>query len=135
MLSSRDIAQFRDHGLRVVPGSQRERYSHYRDGVVVGLGDMPWVLDPDDSGGALRRQVSALWSESLPAFVRLYAFGADAYRLVRELGTLRAQHYAVISGVTGSLSLDEKNRVQRRLMWARFTIFPNAVRALKWWVA
>lgn len=89
------------------------------DGVV--FGDMPWVLDPDDSGGALRRQVNTLWSGSLPAFVRLYAFGADAYRLVKELGTLRAQHYAVISGATGSLSLDEKNRIQRRLMWARFS--------------
>lgn len=88
------------------------------DGVV--FGDMPWVLDPVASGGALRREVGALWSDSVSAFVRLYAFGADAYRLVGELGKLRAQQYAEFQGMTGSLSLSENNRINRRLMWARF---------------
>jgi len=86
----------------------------------VVFGDMPWVLDPAASGGALRREVGALWSDSVSAFVRLYAFGADAYRLVGELGKLRAQPYAEFQGMTGSLSLSEKNRINRRLMWARF---------------
>ncbi len=88
------------------------------DGVV--FGDMPWVLDPVASGGALRREVGTLWSDSVSAFVRLYAFGADAYRLVGELGKLRAQQYAEFQGMTGSLSLSENNRINRRLMWARF---------------
>ncbi len=88
------------------------------DGVV--FGDMPWVLDPDAHGAELRRQVATLWSESLNVFVRLYAFGADAYRLVKELGKLRAQQYAEYQGVTGKLSLNENNRIDRRLMWARF---------------
>ncbi len=86
----------------------------------VVFGDMPWVLDPAASGGALRREVGALWSDSVSAFVRLYAFGADAYRLVGELGKLRAQPYAEFQGMTGSLSLSEKNRINRRLMWAQF---------------
>jgi len=86
----------------------------------VVFGDMPWVLDPVASGGALRREVGALWSDSVSAFVRLYAFGADAYRLVGELGKLRAQQYAEFQGMTGSLSLSENNRINRRLMWARF---------------
>ena len=86
----------------------------------VVFGDMPWVLDPAASGGALRREVGALWSDSVSAFVRLYAFGADAYHLVGELGKLRAQPYAEFQGMTGSLSLSEKNRINRRLMWARF---------------
>jgi len=88
------------------------------DGVV--FGDMPWVLEPVASGGALRREVGALWSDSVSAFVRLYAFGADAYRLVGELGKLRAQQYAEFQGMTGSLSLSENYRINRRLMWARF---------------
>ena len=54
------------------------------------------------------------------AFVRLYAFGADSYYLVKELPTLRAQHYAEFAGLTGKLSLNENNRINRRLMWARF---------------
>jgi hypothetical protein len=56
----------------------------------------------------------------LNAFVRLYAFGVDAYHLVKELGRLRAQHYAEYQGVTGNLSLNENNRIDRRLMWAQF---------------
>ena len=70
--------------------------------------------------GKHRREIGALWSDSLNAFVRLYAFGADAYYLVKQLGKLRAQHYAEFQGVTGSLSLNENNRINRRLMWARF---------------
>jgi outer membrane PBP1 activator LpoA protein len=88
------------------------------DGVV--FGDMPWVLDPGAHGSDLRRDVGALWTDSLHAFVRLYAFGADAYYLVKELGKLRAQQYAEFQGVTGKLSLNENNKIDRRLMWARF---------------
>ncbi|NIR61357.1 MAG: penicillin-binding protein activator, partial [Gammaproteobacteria bacterium] len=79
------------------------------DGVI--FGDMPWVLDPAGSGGSLRVDVESLWSDSVSAFVRLYAFGADAYRLVRELGKLRAQQYAEYEGVTGNLSLNESNKI------------------------
>jgi len=86
----------------------------------VVFGDMPWVLDPAASGGALRRDVGALWPDSVSAFVRLYAFGADAYRLVAELGKLRAPQYAEFQGLTGNLSLSENNRINRRLLWARF---------------
>ena len=89
------------------------------DGVI--FGDMPWVLDPHASGGDLRREIDVVWSDALSAFVRLYAFGADAYRLVKELGKLRAQQYAEFRGVTGNLSLNENNLIDRRLMWARFS--------------
>jgi hypothetical protein len=88
------------------------------DGVV--FGDMPWVLDPATKGGALRHDVELLWPDSANAFVRLYAFGVDAYYLVKQVGKLRAQHYAEFAGVTGNLSLDEHNRINRRLMWAKF---------------
>jgi outer membrane PBP1 activator LpoA protein len=88
------------------------------NGVV--FGDMPWVLDPASSGAQLRREVGALWSKSMNAFIRLYAFGVDAYYLVKGLATLRAQHYAELDGVTGKLSLNENNRINRRLVWARF---------------
>jgi outer membrane PBP1 activator LpoA protein len=88
------------------------------NGVV--FGDMPWVLDSANSGAELRREVETLWSGSSNAFIRLYAFGADAYSLVKQLGTLRAQHYAEFQGVTGTLSLNENNQINRRLMWAQF---------------
>ena len=88
------------------------------NGVV--FGDMPWVLDPATSGSELHREVGRLWPNSLNTFVRLYAFGVDAYHLVGELGKLRAQQYAEFQGVTGRLSLTENNQIDRRLMWAQF---------------
>jgi outer membrane PBP1 activator LpoA protein len=91
-----------------------------RDVNGVVFGDMPWVLDPASSGAQLRGEIEALWSNSMSAFIRLYAFGADAYYLVKELGTLRAQPYAEFAGLTGTLSLNENNRINRRLVWARF---------------
>jgi len=88
------------------------------DGVI--FGDMPWVLDPAKAADPLRREVGELWPNSLSAFIRLYAFGADAYDLVKQLGRLRAQHYAEFQGMTGTLSLNENNRIDRRLTWAKF---------------
>ncbi|MDX1434675.1 MAG: penicillin-binding protein activator, partial [Gammaproteobacteria bacterium] len=88
------------------------------DGVI--FGDMPWVLSPQAEYADLRRDVAMLWSDSLGGLVRLYGFGADAYHVVKQLGRLRAQRYAEIEGVTGRLSLNERNQVTRKLMWARF---------------
>lgn len=88
------------------------------DGVV--FGDMPWVLAPNAAGNGLRREIDALWPDSVNAFIRLYAFGADAYRLVAELGKLRRQQYAEFKGATGTLSLNDKNVIDRRLSWAQF---------------
>ena len=88
------------------------------DGVI--FGDMPWVLDPNAEASGLRHQVEAAWADSFIAYVRLYAFGADAYRLVNELGKLRAQQYAEFKGATGILSLNDQNQIERRLVWARF---------------
>lgn len=89
------------------------------DGVV--FGDMPWVLEPTAVGASLRRDVGVMWADSMNSFIRLYAFGADAYYLVKELGKLRAQQYAQLQGVTGTLSLNKDNQIDRGLMWARFS--------------
>ena len=51
---------------------------------------------------------------------RLVAFGVDAYRLIPHLGRLQVQPYAPFDGVTGSIVLDESNRVNRALEWAQF---------------
>ncbi|NIM29001.1 MAG: ABC transporter substrate-binding protein [Gammaproteobacteria bacterium] len=91
-----------------------------RDVEGVVFGDMPWVLDPAARSAELRRNVETLWGDSFKAFVRLYAFGVDGYHLVKELGRLRAQHYTEFQGATGKLSLNEQNKIDRQLSWARF---------------
>ncbi len=81
--------------------------------------DMPWTIAPDHAAPTRDRVVKA-WPSSLPAYLRLYAFGADAYRLVPRLKTLKERRYIEYAGATGSLSVDSQNRIERRLLWAKF---------------
>ena len=96
------------------------------DGDINGVrfGDMPWVLatggSDSDPGALLRRDVAKVWPERIKAYVRLFAFGADAYDLITHLGALRSRPDTSFPGKTGTLSLDPGNRIARRLMWATF---------------
>jgi hypothetical protein len=78
--------------------------------------DMPWVLEPGDE---TERAVDRSWSSRSSSFRRLYAFGADAMRLVPELGRLSTQPGAIFPGATGRLLIGRDGVVQRRLTWAR----------------
>ncbi len=88
-----------------------------QDGVM--FPDMPWTVAPEHAS-PVRQQVVKAWGNSLPAYLRLYAFGADAYGLVPRLKTLKERRYIEFSGATGALSVDGRNRIERRLLWARF---------------
>jgi outer membrane PBP1 activator LpoA protein len=78
--------------------------------------DMPWVLEPGDE---TEESVNRNWSSRSSGFRRLYALGADALRLIPELGRLSTQPGAIFTGATGSLLLDRNAIIQRRLTWAR----------------
>ena len=88
------------------------------DGVV--FTDMPWVLHPEAVDPALQQAFEQNWKELRDGYNLLIAFGVDAYRVVRELGRLRASPGAAYEGVTGRLRLDEGNRLVRDLSWAQF---------------
>ena len=87
------------------------------DGIVIG--DMPWLIAPVRSDGGLRGGAPAAGRDSeLP---RLYAFGADAYRLATVLRRIAGDESAGIDGLTGRLSAGADHRIVRRLAWARFS--------------
>lgn len=88
------------------------------EGVVIG--DMPWVLAPDQVPDDLARRVNESFPESLSPLGRLYAFGVDAYRLVTRLGQLYGDPAAEVPGATGWLRLAPGRIVMRRLAFARF---------------
>ncbi len=88
-----------------------------QDGVM--FPDMPWTVAPDHAS-PIREQVVSAWPKSLPAYLRLFAFGADAYGLVPRLKTLKERRYIEYAGATGALSVDGQNRIERRLLWAKF---------------
>lgn len=82
--------------------------------------DMPWLLDTDSPGQALRADIEAIWPDDSKRYSRLFALGVDAYRVIGELNTLRRNRAAYYPGETGDLYLDMANRLQRRLLWAQF---------------
>jgi len=77
--------------------------------------EIPWVLD--DSDGLKQTIVS---SRGDSPFIRLYALGADAFRLFSRLRQLELFPSARLQGSTGELWLDQDRLVHRRLAWAQF---------------
>ena len=88
------------------------------DGVV--FGDMPWLAAPSETDRRLWEQVDTALLGRDRGLLRLYAFGADAYRLATGLWRLADERLASIDGHTGRLALAADHRISRRLAWARF---------------
>ena len=91
--------------------------NQYNDMNGIRFCETPWLLDANDP---LRRQVTAQWPQAGGALGRLYAMGVDAYRLAPRLGQLKALPDSRIDGLSGSLSMDAAQRVERQLPWAQF---------------
>ena len=93
-----------------------------RDRDMDGLrfGDMPWVLDTGTRHRGLRPEVEPYISKAGNRLQRLYALGIDSYRIIGALSTLKQYPWQRFDGETGSLSLDERQRIHRQLIWVRF---------------
>ena len=118
------LPQFRYFGTDAIPiyatslineGALDTRADKDLDGVM--FGDTPWTLGQGNP--ALRAAANRYWRLS-PAEQRLFAFGADAWRMVNTAGLLSAGSTQRLSGATGELWLGEQGIVHRRLVWARF---------------
>jgi outer membrane PBP1 activator LpoA protein len=81
--------------------------------------DIPWIIAPDGQTIELRNSLATHWPAQAERRSRLYAMGFDAYRLIPVLNSGAAYAAAELQGMTGSLYVDEMNRVLRRLPWAR----------------
>jgi len=86
------------------------------DGVV--FADMPWRVGTE--GAEFMAQFRAFGISALDRSGRLYAFGADAYRLVPLLHNHSATLGTGVQGLTGVLRVGADGRVQRELDWGRF---------------
>ena len=85
------------------------------------INDIPWAFPAlareDYTYQALIQQRSA----SFERLLRLYALGADAYRLSRELNRLSHSPTLSFQGATGALSIDDNGYVNRQLNWGTFS--------------
>ncbi|MGA0099460.1 MAG: penicillin-binding protein activator [Steroidobacteraceae bacterium] len=81
--------------------------------------DMPWILDSEGPIAARRDAAMRTWRAQGQAATRLHAFGMDAFAVVMELRRGGRAFEQPLSGVTGSLRLDEAGRVRRTLEFAQ----------------
>lgn len=79
--------------------------------------ETPWLLGATDP---LREQVVGQWPAAAGSLGRLYAMGADAYRLAPRLGQLQTLPGTRLEGLSGSLQLAPGQRVARSLPWAEY---------------
>jgi outer membrane PBP1 activator LpoA protein len=85
------------------------------DGVL--FADMPWRVGSE--GAEFMSEFRAFGISALDRNGRLYAFGADAYRLVPLLYNRSETLGSGVQGLTGVLRVGAEGRVQRELDWGR----------------
>jgi outer membrane PBP1 activator LpoA protein len=85
------------------------------DGVL--FPEMPWVVGAGQGAPELWDLLQTEWSSAARGRLRLYAFGYDAYRLLRGLGA--ATRGIGLNGLTGRLTMTPDGRVERDLDWAQ----------------
>jgi uncharacterized protein len=89
----------------------------YQDLEGIRFCETPWLLDAND---ALRQQVDQQWPQAAGSLGRLYAMGVDAFRLAPRLSQLKALPDSQVEGLSGNLSLNQAQRIERQLPWAEF---------------
>lgn len=78
---------------------------------------LPWLFDEQSP----EKHTLSEHTDVPPAYLRLQAMGVDAYHLYPRLPQLRQLPGARVFGATGQLSLDAEGRIERELIWARFS--------------
>jgi len=81
------------------------------------LPEMPWLLYGGDGAPALWEALQRDWAVAGRGRLRLYAFGFDAYQLLRGLNV--AARGVALAGLTGRLTLASDGHVQRDTEWAQ----------------
>ncbi len=91
--------------------------SQYLDLEGIRFAETPWLLDPQLP---LRQAIENKWPQARGSLGRLYAMGADAYLLAPRLNQLLALPDTRLEGLSGTLSLTPRQRIERQLPWAEF---------------
>ncbi|MFQ3206666.1 MAG: outer membrane PBP1 activator LpoA protein [Glaciecola sp.] len=76
--------------------------------------DMPFLM-PAQRNSALAQQVDSLWNEPPSAFLRLFAFGYDAFQFSEQMQQLAYFSHTDLNGLSGKLSVNNKRQVTRGL--------------------
>ena len=86
--------------------------NQWRDLQNVRFLDMPWMM-PDHPWQTLANETSQIWPDRTTMQNRLFAFGADAYALLPNLGVMNVLSYVTYDGLTGTLALNNNREIER----------------------
>jgi len=82
--------------------------------------DIPWMFAQQAEQDPAYQALQAQSGGNFGGLLRLYAMGADAYRLVPELNQLSRNPEIHYQGATGTLSINERGQIERSMPWAQF---------------
>lgn len=82
--------------------------------------DIPWMFTQHAEQDPVYQAIQAQSNGNFGGLLRLYAMGADAYRLIPELNRLSRDPESIYQGATGSLSINEQGQIERDMPWAQF---------------
>ncbi len=94
-------------------GKQSQAANNDLNGII--FCDMPWLL----GANAVAQEIDLAVGEQ-GAYARLYALGADTYRLLPRVLMLKAIPYGQFFGYTGALNMDSTGKIHRQTECARF---------------
>ena len=80
--------------------------------------EAPWVLRKSMQKDPLRLQIETNFPASKGAYAKLYALGADAYKVITNLTAL--SNGERLEGFTGDLELSNNGHIRRHLDWAQY---------------
>jgi len=80
--------------------------------------EVPWVLRKSMQRDPLRQQIISSFPQATGAYAKLYALGADSYKLITNLPALSSGER--LEGFTGDLELSGNGYIRRHLDWAQY---------------
>jgi len=80
--------------------------------------EAPWVLRESMQKDPLRVQILNSFPDANGAYAKLYALGADAYKVITNLDAL--SNGERLEGYTGDLELSNSGYIRRHLDWAQY---------------
>jgi outer membrane PBP1 activator LpoA protein len=76
--------------------------------------DMPFLM-PEQRRQALAKEVDSIWNNPPSTFLRLFAFGFDAFQFSEQMQQLAFFSHTELSGMSGKLSVNADREVVRQL--------------------
>ena len=80
--------------------------------------EAPWILRESMKNDPLRQDILKNFDNASGIYAKLYALGADAYRLMTNLDAISQGQR--LEGYTGDLELGSDGRIKRHLDWAQY---------------